>query len=135
MLCHCCYLNGCLTTSSLRSPRSFSCRMCDGPHYRCFAVMVLSDGSLAAMVVSRADALPLLSCRLPWLPWWMLLEARLVAIATTLHHRLPMCCCLPVIGSVCKGLVMEAPSLVLSCCFVCICGTVLVILGLPASPM
>jgi len=41
MLCHYCCLGGCLATSSLRSPRSFSCRACDGPHYGCFAVMVL----------------------------------------------------------------------------------------------
>lgn len=41
MLCRCCCLGGCLATSSLRSPRSFSCRACDGPHYGCFAVMVL----------------------------------------------------------------------------------------------
>ena len=41
MLCRYCCLGGCLATSSLRSPRSFSCRACDGPHYGCFAVMVL----------------------------------------------------------------------------------------------
>ena len=82
---------------------------------------------MAAVVVSCADALPRLSCRLPWLPWWML------ASAATLHLRLPMCFCLPVIGSVCKGLVVEALPPVLSCCIVCVCGIVLVILGLPAS--
>jgi len=82
---------------------------------------------LAAVVVSCADDLLQLSCRLPWLPWWML------ASAATLHLRLPMCFCLPVIGSVCKGLVVEALPPVLSCCIVCVCGIVLVILGLPAS--
>jgi hypothetical protein len=98
MLCRRCCLGGCLPTSSLRSPRSFSCRACDGPHYGCFAMMVLFGGCLAAVVVFQADALPLFSCWLPWLPWWMLLEARLVAIAVTLHHRLSVYCCLPVIG-------------------------------------
>ena len=52
MLCRCCCLGGCLATSSLRSPRSFSCRACDGPHYGCFAVMVLfSCGCFVTVVV------------------------------------------------------------------------------------
>lgn len=63
-----------------------------------------------------ADTLPLLSFQLPWqmlchrgrrvlsladaLPP-LLLEACLIAFAVPLLYRLPRCCCLYVIGSVC----------------------------------